>query len=277
MVWYDPFLSWFESEPQDDEVIVERGYSMGGLNVVEETIRSANYERNHPEAYRLYHNNMFNGAPIPAPWLKPNELKVWSQEMGIEYTYQDVRDFYAGKIEKLVPKNVVNTETATQTNDGVAQSVTPTQEAENQNMQEGETTSGTPKKMTWWEYYMPKFLGGASKEEVEAYKAQRMIGMNSTENIPTLPAQINQKLSGDLIFIKGVTVDQMRQSGFSEEKIQSMYNKVLERQNQINTTTQARGLSSHLEQNAQKITMTSNELGITKKEVALLQKLGRNT
>lgn len=487
-------VSGNSSIQENDDIIIERGVSRGGLSEQEWTVRALECRNKTPEVYARYCALIEKGEEIPAPWLTDEEIDVWSAEMSLVYKVSELRDYYAGKGNPPLPEvayagmgeipgwlleddadaDEVYKTTAhlpyvgdgvlygTQLDDGYAGplpagSMTPSypqpgegegfagtndelgmtmndwryfmpswllgaskKESEEYRQYVIETQSANfpVKELSWWEKYAPSWLGGATKEETIVYYDREEKGFfkkteipNSTPTVTTPDSNTqaatratpevqntqtgeilsqpeatnkeskgdiwawlgrqwdafvglfsskkkepqqpqeeeyeeavpmnyymkngkldttqtvvfhgfehnpkNQKitpintpsttivqekmqmqaghhqsskatsptpgqeetaqprLADDLVFIQGVTVAEMRANGFKEQEIMRMYARVKERQETQLQTNPKENLAGKLAQAGEVITMNAGELGITNKQVALLQRLGK--
>ncbi len=142
-----------------------------------------------------------------------------------------------------------------------------------------------PSRPNLWERYMPTWLGGASQEEVARYdkaleerKAQnpRMnayrrhahewLGGASNEEI----AAFDKKVALDKKVVGNVTVGDLLQAGFSQEKVEQMQKAArakVDSQIKKEAASNPMGLTQRLGQVAQPVQITAEELGVTRQEM----------
>ena len=117
--------------------------------------------------------------------------------------------------------------------------------------------------------------GGAQADGANAKPAETR-GVTSTGYVQTAAQQWathGRELKGDTIVVAGVTVDEMRKSGsFTEKEIYEVYARAKSR---LERVSQNPDVARRLAENGEQIQMTGAELGISNRQVAVLQKLGR--
>ena len=117
--------------------------------------------------------------------------------------------------------------------------------------------------------------GEAQAEGANAKPAETR-GVTSTGYVQTAAQQWathGRELKGDTIVVAGVTVDEMRKSGsFTEKEIYEVYARAKSR---LERASQNPDVARRLAANGEQIQMTGAELGISNRQVAVLQKLGR--
>ena len=121
-----------------------------------------------------------------------------------------------------------------------------------------------PSEPNWFKRNMPTWLGGASKEEIERYSA---------DSSP-LTQKTGPKATTDITYevVTGVSVADLKEAGFSDEKIQNMV-QVIESKKAAEAQKMGgmESLAAYLAKHGETLEVDAQELGITNKEVRLIQ------
>ncbi len=176
--------------------------------------------------------------------------------------------------------------------------------------EKAETKEQKPyQKMSAYRYRMPSFLGGASEEEKQAYEiemartytGEKMRNLSWWERRPRilggegylqaaiyqgrkamehLPDDIKE---GETVYnplseiVKGVTMEDLQKAGFDNERVLQIKvnadNALAEKANQAGV--ERAGLSAHLAQNGQSLTLNQEELGVTREEMKTIIQLSQ--
>ena len=140
-------------------------------------------------------------------------------------------------------------------------------------------------KLNWWQRNMPRWLLGATEEDKKRYQAEQKSIAADKKYAPLLAEQLNKKKNKNMDkdpvslitnlqqeVMTGVSVAALREAGFSDAKIQNMI-QVIESKKAAEAQKMGgmSALAAHLAKHGQTIEMNAEELGITNKEVRLIQ------
>ncbi len=135
------------------------------------------------------------------------------------------------------------------------------------------------KKLNWWQRNMPRWLFGASEEDKKRYQEeQKLIAGNQNapiraddmnKNTNRKPASVHPDTQE---VVTGVSVAALRAAGFSDAKIQNMIQAIESKKAaEAKKMGGMSALAAHLAKHGQTIEMNAEELGITNKQVRLIQ------